>query len=58
MAFNRSIEEPGSGPLTEGDGRGVGNTLGPDVSVETERQEIERGVRERNPAGPPEADDA
>ncbi|HTK35090.1 MAG TPA: hypothetical protein VL358_07370 [Caulobacteraceae bacterium] len=34
MAINRAIEELGKGPLTEGDGRGLGNTLGPDVGAE------------------------
>ena len=31
----------------DGDGRGIGNTLGPDVSVDAERREIERQVFER-----------
>ena len=34
-------------PIAEGDGRGVGDTLGPDVSVEHERREIERAVYQR-----------
>jgi len=46
------------GLRSEGDGRGIGPTLGPDVSVEAERREIERGVfaRRTTPRGPtPEA---
>ena len=31
----------------DGDGRGIGPTLGPDVSVDAERREIERQVFER-----------
>ena len=31
----------------DGDGRGIGNTLGPDVSVDAERRAIERKVYER-----------
>ena len=54
MPFNRKIEEPLGGPLTEGDGHGIGSTLDPDVSVEEERRQIERGVRERR--GPDDPD--
>jgi len=32
---------------TRGDGRGIGPTLGPDVSIEAERREIERNAREK-----------
>jgi hypothetical protein len=31
----------------EGDGRGIGPTLGPDVSEEARRREIERAVYQR-----------
>jgi len=43
------------GLRSEGDGRGIGPTLGPDVSVEAERREIERGVFARRTAIPPSA---
>lgn len=38
----------------DGDGRGIGSTLAPDVSVEAERREIERGVYERRSNDTPE----
>jgi hypothetical protein len=41
-------------PLVKGDPRGIGPTLAPDCSVETERREIERGVYERRSKDSPD----
>jgi hypothetical protein len=47
MPTSRSPDAHVDPPIAKGDGRGIGQTIGPDVSVETERREIERSVYER-----------
>ena len=44
---DRMVQRALDPPATEGDPQGIGPTLGPDVSVEHERREIERGVFRR-----------
>lgn len=62
MADPELREDPDQGLLDgiegdDGDGRGIGSTLAPDVRVEAERREIERGVYERRSFADREADE-